>query len=56
MTEKQALEILLDRVNQRIFNMSANYLMTKPKQGINKQDFDDEHEIRAILKYLIEER
>ena len=48
MEEKAILQTLYDRSMEKIFGMSANYLMTTPKKGFEKE-FQAE---RAIADYL----
>ena len=54
MDKKQVLEILRDRSCQRLFGCSANYLMTKPKRGL-EAEFQEEREILDVLENLMEE-
>ena len=54
MDKKQVLEILIDRSRQRLFECSANYLMTKPKRGL-ESEFQEEREILDVLENLMEE-
>ena len=54
MDKKQVLEILLDRSRQKLFECSANYLMTKPKRGL-EAEFQEEREILDVLENLMNE-
>lgn len=54
MDKKQVLEILMDRSRQRLFECSANYLMTKPKRGY-ESEFQQEREILDVLENLMGE-
>lgn len=53
MEEKEVLKILYDRSMEKIFSMSANYLMTIPKKGFEKE-FQAEQEIADYLKMMLE--
>ena len=53
MEEKEVLQILYDRSMEKIFSMSANYLMTVPKKGFEKE-FDQEREIADYIKLLMD--
>lgn len=55
MREKELLQELYDRSMNRIFTMSANYLMTIPKKGM-EEEFAHEKEIAQMLDNLIKER
>ncbi len=54
MDKKRVLEILMERSRQKIFECSANYLMTKPKRGY-EDEFQEEKEILDVLQNLMEE-
>ena len=54
MNKKQVLEILIDRSRQRLFECAANYLMTKPRRGL-ESEFQEEREILDVLENLMEE-
>ena len=50
--ERELLNELFDRSMDKVFNLSANYLMTIPKKGCEKE-FAHEKEIADMLKDLI---
>lgn len=50
--ERELLNELFDRSMDKVFNLSANYLMTVPKKGCEKE-FAHEKEIADMLKDLI---
>ena len=52
MEEKAILQTLYDRSMEKIFGMSANYLMTVPKKGFEKE-FQEEREIAEYLQLMI---
>ena len=50
--ERELLNELFDRSMDKVFNLSANYLMTVPKKGCEKE-FAHEKEIADMLSDLI---
>ena len=52
MVEKEILQKLYDRSMEKVFSMSANYLMTIPKKGFEKE-FREEREIAEYLQLMI---
>lgn len=50
--EKEILQTLYDRSMEKIFGMSANYLMTIPKKGFEKE-FQAEREIADYLQMML---
>lgn len=49
--DKELLQELYERSMNRIFEMSANYLMTIPKKGC-EEEFAKEKEIAELLEQL----
>ena len=52
MPNKELLKILYERSMEKIFSMSANYLMTIPKKGMEKE-FTLEKEIAEMLEKMM---
>ena len=52
MPNKELLKILYERSMEKIFSMSANYLMTIPKKGMEKE-FALEKEIAEMLEKMM---
>ena len=55
MTENEILRELYDRSMEKVFGMSANYLMTIPKKGF-EAEFVQEREIARWLEKALEKR
>ena len=52
MDKDEGLRILYDRVMNKVFEYSANYLMTIPKKGYEKQ-WQQETELAEVIKGLM---
>ena len=52
MPNNELLKILYERSMEKIFSMSANYLMTIPKKGMEKE-FALEKEIAEMLEKMM---
>lgn len=52
MTREEILQKLYDQAMNNVFAYSANYLMTVPKKGYERE-FEEAREIAAVLEELM---
>ena len=53
MTRQEILQKLYDQAMNNVFAYSADYLMTTPKKGYERE-FEEAQEIAAVLKTIME--